>query len=262
MAEPLYDHAGITLFQADCLELLPQLRENFDAIITSPPYNLGNSSPVRGPKLGHYADDARSRGGAGKWDSAVVNHGYESFDDNLPHDEYAEQQTRLLKLCWGLLSERGAIFYNHKPRVLGTEALLPLELSHELPLRQIVVWARPGGMNCTPSSYMSTYEWILIFAKPAWRLRDRAASAVGDVWRMTPRSSEHPAPFPLELPSRIIETTGAKSVLDPYAGSGTTLLAAKNAGIRGLGVELERRYCDIAISRFAQASLPFHGIEP
>jgi DNA modification methylase len=54
---------------------------------------------------------------------------------------------------------------------------------------------------------------------------------------------------------RAIETSGARSVLDPFAGTGTTLYAAKVAGIRAVGVERDERYCEIAARRLAQDTL-------
>ena len=71
---------------------------------------------------------------------------------------------------------------------------------------------------------------------------------------------KHPAPFPESLPTRCIEATGAKSVLDPFAGSGTTLRAAASLGIKGVGIELERKFCDLAVSRLAQGALDFGGV--
>jgi hypothetical protein len=75
------------------------------------------------------------------------------------------------------------------------------------------------------------------------------AAGLGDVWRMHQAPSRHPAPFPVDLPARAIETTSPKLVLDPYAGSGTTLLAARSAGVRSIGIEMSPRYCQMAAER-------------
>lgn len=81
---------------------------------------------------------------------------------------------------------------------------------------------------------------------------------MGDVWP-TPiaRVDGHPAPFDKSIPGRCIEATGATTVLDPFAGSGTTLVAAKEAGVSAIGVELEERYCEIAARRLSQGVLDF-----
>jgi DNA modification methylase len=79
---------------------------------------------------------------------------------------------------------------------------------------------------------------------------------MGDVWRLgMARGTGHPAPFPVALPARCIEATGARSVLDPFSGAGTTLRAAKDAGIRGTGIERRVRFCDLTVGRLAQESL-------
>jgi modification methylase len=130
--------------------------------------------------------------------------------------------------------------------VLGGEVLLPLVYNPDLPLRQIVIWARAGGINCTGTFYVPTHEWICIFAKPAFRLRSKGASGVGDVWYFPQEPSDHPAPFPLALAKRAIETVMPQIVLDPFAGRGTTLKAAKNLGIKSIGVEIEERFCEMA----------------
>jgi hypothetical protein len=127
-----------------------------------------------------------------------------------------------------------------------------------LPLRQIIIWARAGGVNFAPTHYVPTHEWIMIYAKDAWRLKSKAASGVSDVWRI-PQDSDnpHPAPFPIGLPARAIETTAPRLVLDPFAGSGTTLRAAKSAGVRSIGIEISEAYCEMAAKRLSQKAFDF-----
>jgi modification methylase len=254
--KPYYEdsESGIAIYHGDCLDVLPTLGSDFDLVFTSPPYNLG-SSPW--PHLGHWRP-GNSPGGGGKWpgggdgSTGIV---YENHADTMPWAEYVQWQRTTLEHCWSLLSDTGAIFYNHKPRSIGGRLWMPLELNPDLPLRQIIVWARSGGLNLTPTAYVPSHEWIMILAKPGWRLRDRGASGVGDVWRFNQESSTHPAPFPLGLPARAIETAGPKLVLDPFMGSGTTLRAAKDAGVRAVGIEKSERYCEMAAKRLSQGVL-------
>jgi site-specific DNA-methyltransferase (adenine-specific) len=71
------------------------------------------------------------------------------------------------------------------------------------------------------------------------------------------RDNPHPAPFPIDLPRRALGSiaSGVDVVLDPFAGSGTALRAAKDFGIKSVGIELNPTYCEWAARRLAQAVL-------
>jgi site-specific DNA-methyltransferase (adenine-specific) len=255
---PYYQDEAVCIYHADCREVLPTLPSgSIDLVVTSPPYNLGVTTGGGFP-IGHYAVDApmAKRGGQGKWPGAALANGYEDYDDAMPPAEYEMWQRETLSALWRLLNEHGAIYYNHKPRVQGGLLWTPLALNPGLPVRQIVIWARAGGINFSPVFYVPTHEWIVVFARPEFRLRSKGASGAGDVWSIPQESNtKHPAPFPERLPLTAIETTGAKLILDPFMGSGTTLVAAKRLGRKAIGIERERKYCDLAIERLAQGSL-------
>lgn len=263
---------SIRLFLADCLDVLPQLEAgSVDCVITSPKYNLGNTTGGGFPPVGHYdpAGGYGGRGGGGKWRRASmaggIGHGYsEGDDDNMPHDEYVDWQKTFLVAAWNTLSDDGAIFYNHKPRVMAGRVVTPLEyVPAELPVRQIVIWARAGGINFSPSFYVPTHEWIVVIARDAFRLKSKGASGVGDVWRIPQEANpDHPAPFPLDLPLTIIETTEKRTYCDPHLGSGTTGVACIRTGRRFIGIEREPKYFEIAVKRI-EAELSRHPlIEP
>lgn len=245
--KPYYDENGITIYHGDCREVLPQL-EAVDLVLTSPPYNLREGQEHKGGlRVGHSGS---------QWARGHIAHGYESYGDNLPYPEYIHWQHEILRLCWDRLTPTGAIFYNHKPRIVRGELRLPPAMSVGLPLRQIVTWDRGGGFNCTQSGYMPVVEWLIVLAKEGFRLRDKSASAVGDCWRISPElNTPHPAPFPLKLATQVLSTTAASIVLDPFAGSGTTLLAAQRLGINAIGIEISEVYCELAAKRLSQASL-------
>jgi modification methylase len=252
---------GVTLYLGDCREILPTLGK-VDAVVTSPPYNLGNTSGGGFPakKMGHYSPDAgmSNRGGQGKWSRASaaggLAHGYGTHDDAMPHADYVAWQKDIVSLCWAQLNESGAIFYNHKPRVLDGLLVTPFTYLPALPIRQVVIWARAGGINFSPAFYCPTHEWIVIIAKPAFRLRDKAASGAGDVWYIPQEANaDHPAPYPLQLPLNVLKTTSAQSVLDPFMGSGTTGVAAVKMGRKFIGIEIDQRYYDIACRRVSDA---------
>lgn len=253
MTAPYYDEGGVTIYHGDCEEVLPTLGL-VDMVFTSPPYNLGNA----GETFGHYADDAgmRHRGGGGKWTGGALANGYDGHDDTMPLLQYESWQRRILKLCWAQITQSGAIFYNHKPRVQAGTLWTPQRCNPDLPLRQIVTWARAGGVNFAPTHYMPTYEWVFIYAKADWRLKSKAASGLGDVWYVPQESNtDHPCPFPVALPARALESAAPASVLDPFVGSGSTLRAAKDRGIPAIGIDKSERYCEIAANRVSQEVL-------
>jgi site-specific DNA-methyltransferase (adenine-specific) len=231
--------------------------ESIDLIFTSPPYNMGNTS---GGGLSqyksHYSTDTKmsKRGGNGKWAKCALAGGYDEHEDAMPHDEYIAWQKSVLNECWRLLTPTGAIYYNHKTRIFNGEAVTPLAYNPGLPLRQIIIWARSGGINFSPAFYLPTHEWILIFAKPNFRLKSKGASGVGDVWSITQESNNpHPAPFPVELPRRALETTSAGRVLDPFCGSGTTGVACVLENRDFIGIEISEHYANIARARILRA---------
>jgi modification methylase len=240
---------GTTLYRADCMSIISTLPA-VDLVVTSPPYNLGAAPWAR---LGHWKPGNKAgSGGRAKWKDGASGDGveYGAHEDTLPWDQYVAWQRALLSALWERLTAGGAIFYNHKPRVIGTKLWTPLELlPPEVELRQVIVWARPGGMNYNLTGFVPTHEWIMVLAKPDFRLRSRGVSGLGDVWSMRPEKNKHPAPFPIELPAKAIEATNAQVILDPFMGSGTTGIAAARASRKFIGIEIEQSYFDLAHSR-------------
>ena len=240
-----------TLYQGDCLEIMPTLGK-VDVVFTSPPYNMHGNG---GTTMGHATS---------KWKGNALKDGYLSHSDDMPQSEYEDWQKTILDGCWNILSEAGAIFYNHKPRPRNKEIWLPTVIHKELPLRQIIIWKRNGGINFSPSFFVPTHEWILLFAKPRFSLKSRAASGVGDVWEIPfETNTPHPAPFPVRLPQTAIEVTTAETILDPFMGSGTTGVACAKLGRKFIGIELEPKYFDIACDRIQKAyDQPDMFVEP
>ncbi len=231
----------VTIYSGDCLDTMRRMPTgSVDLVFTSPPYNLGRSS------------DGKVRGAAssGKWKGMDLSNGYASYDDARDPAGYIEWQKDMLRECWRLLADDGAIYYNHKPRVQNGVLQTPLDLNPGLPVRQIVIWDRGSGFNFNQSFYLPCHEWIVIFAKPGFRLRSKAASGMKDVWKVKhERNNSHPAPFPVELAKRVIETTSAKIILDPFMGSGSTGVAALQCDRKFIGIEIDHGYCMDAASR-------------
>ena len=79
------------------------------------------------------------------------------------------------------------------------------------------------------------------------------------VKNVSEEKTEHPCQIPEAVMSKAIRITPCAFVVDPFSGSGTTLRAAKDAGVRAIGIELNERYCEIAAKRLAQESFNFAG---
>lgn len=209
-----------------------------DLVVTSPPYNLKNST-------GNGMKDGRG----GKWANAALQNGYHNYDDCMPHEEYSAWQKECLREMFRLIPDDGAIFYNHKWRVQAGRLQDRQDIVNGFPIRQIIIWKRKGGLNFNAGYYLPTYEVIYLIAKPEFKLVPKA-NAHGDVWEFTQEmKNEHPAPYPVSLIERIISSTRAKMVLDPFMGSGTTAIAAINHKRDYIGIDISEQYCEMARRR-------------
>jgi site-specific DNA-methyltransferase (adenine-specific) len=207
-----------------------------DLVVTSPPYNLKNST-----------GNGMKNGRGGKWSNAALMNGYSDYDDNMPYHEYVQWQRACLTQMLRVISDEGAIFYNHKWRVQGGLLQDRHEIVSDFPVRQIIIWKRKGGINFNPGYFLPTYEVIYLIAK--FKLVKKA-NAHGDIWEFGQEmKNKHPAPFPVALIERILSSTHAKIVLDPFMGSGTTALAAKNLDRQFIGIDISSEYCDMARER-------------
>ncbi len=242
-AGPYFADDLVTLIHGDCLGVMAAMEdESFDIVVTSPPYNMGLVPGGNG--RGMYRPGASNK--AGRFRDGY--HG--SNDDAMPYDQYCAWQRTVLAECWRVA--RLGVFYNHRPRVEHGVLRDPLDGEYGLPLRQRIILDRGTGIDVNERNFCTRGEYLLLFAKPEFRLVSHSASGMGDVWRIGIETGVlwHPAPFKVDLPARCIEATGARSVLDPFAGSGSTLLAARNAGISGTGIDNCKPYCRRAVQRY------------
>ncbi|MEI8389630.1 MAG: site-specific DNA-methyltransferase [bacterium] len=211
---------------------------SIDLVITSPPYNLKNSTG-NGMKCGN----------GGKWANAALINGYSEHGDCMPHEEYVEWQRACLAEMYRIIPDNGAIFYNHKWRVQAGLLQDRQDIVSGFPVRQIIIWRRKGGINFNPGYFLPTYEVIYMIAKPDFRLSSKA-NAYGDVWEFNQElKNPHPAPFPVQLIDRIISSTNVKTILDPFMGSGTTAIAALNLNRQYVGIEISKDYIELANQR-------------
>jgi site-specific DNA-methyltransferase (adenine-specific) len=225
---PYYEHAGITIYHADCRDVFSFVQA--DALVTDPPYgiNLGACSGTGG------------------------NHG-------MLHDAYASYDDSYENFV-------GVIV----PRLCAAMAVVTRSLVwtgphiHEQPKPDAI-----GGVYCPAGA--GRHGWgfkqflpvLLYGAAPDLHLGAKVPTVIRSQELPDKISKLHPVPKPLgwmrwsiKLASREGET-----ILDPFMGSGTTLRAAKDLGRRAIGIDIEERYCELAVKRLSQEVL-FGAPEP
>ncbi len=233
-----------TLIVGDALEILRTLPDDlFDVTVTSPPYNKGE----------------RDRG----WlvDRVV----YDAATDRQDEEAYQEEQIAVLNEIYRVTQPGGSLFYNHKIRWSRGRLIHPCEWVSRSRwiVRQEIIWYRKIAANLRGWRFWQVDERIYWLYKPRFpgdtigaELNSRHA-LLTSVWEIRPeRDPRHPNPFPIELPVRCIYSVlddRKGIVLDPYAGIGTTLVAAKLLGHDFLGIDVSETYIAIARERLESA---------
>ena len=219
------------LINDDCLKVLPTLEESsVDLIITSPPYNLGNN---------HHTGNKQ----------------HKAYNDNLPEAEYQEQQLQFLNECFKLLKETGSLIYNHKNRIRKGRQLSPYEwiFKSNFVVKQEIVWVNRSQNFDKMRFYPFTERLYWLTKKPETKLFN--AINHYDVfdwkeWKPVGTKGNHTRAFPEKMVEDILKCfPNAEIVLDPYMGSGTTGVAAKNLNREFIGIELDKTYFDMAQTR-------------
>jgi len=171
------------------------------------------------------------------------------YSDSEAEDKYQQWQNDCLIEMYRVAKVGASLFYNHKVRGKRGTIIHPMDwLRNERnpwTLRQEIVWDRGSTHNHCPSLFWPEDERIYWMTKGTPRLPDRPIG-IPSVWRFhgPVAGTWHPAPFPPELPRRCIEAVGREGivVLDPFAGSGTTLKVALEYGYDAIGVDISVDY--------------------
>lgn len=225
----------------DALRVLREIpSEIIDMGVTSPPYNKGEN------KKG--------------W--LVKNVKYKDSTDKLPEDEYQENQIEVLNELFRITKPGGSFFYNHKLRWERGFMLHPMDWLRNTnwTLRQEIIWDRLIAANIRGWRFWQVEERIYWLYKPVDKhyigqeLKPKHA-LLTSIWRFPPeQNNPHPAPFPLALPARAIYSIMDDNkgiIIDPFCGSGTTLVAAKLLGHDYIGIDVSKEYADFAETRIA-----------
>lgn len=235
----------LAIYQGDALETLRQMpAESVHCVVTSPPYNtLGSRMPPVATGM-HKSN---------KWVSKVAATGYA---DDMNEEDYSRWLAEVSGLLYRVVRRGGSFFFNHKVRYRDSTPIHPYDLVRQFSrwyLRQEIVWDRCGAFAFNSRMYAPSDERIYWLTKGTDYTWNQAAASLMTVWRISPLSGidGHPCPFPEELVRRCLAgvTSPSDTVLDPFLGSGTTLLVAQRLGRSGVGIELSADYCRLAAKR-------------
>ena len=228
------------IIHGDCLEVMRALpSKSIDIVITSPPYNLLNST----------GNGLKINTNCGKWKNAAIKEGYNQYNDNMPYNEYVAWQKECVAEMVRIIKDDGAIFYNNKNRVQNGLMQDRGEIVRDFPLRQVITWKRKGAINFNAGYFLPTTEQIYLICPKAFKLA-KGANKFTDVWDIAQEmNNPHPAPFPEELIDRIVQSTTGKIILDPFGGSGTTAVSDKKYGRDFIIIEQSQHYCELAEAR-------------
>lgn len=220
--KPYYDHGGITIYHGDCRDVLPIIA-SADLVLTDPPYGIAlntDNSRFSGGTAGNMAKRGNGVGTAG---GAPIANDSEPFDPSFLLGVGAAQ------IIWG--------WHNFPDK---------------LPRGACLVWLK---------RYDEAFGSFLSDAETAWMSKGHGVYCRRDLSNNAIATRRvHPTQKPESLMNWCLGFfPDANTVADPFMGSGTTLVAAKAAGRRAIGGELEERYCEIAAKRLAQGVL-FGGV--
>lgn len=248
MITPYYKSAdrSFYLLNGDCFELLPQFNFKFDMIFADPPYFLSNGGiSVQSGKIVSV--------NKGEWDKATTSQDMHDFNH------------KWLSLCREKLKENGTIWISGTYHNIFSVANALTDLNYKI--LNMVTWAKtnpPPNISCRYFTYSTEF---IIWARKSQKVphyynydlmkRINEGKQMTDVWRLPAISpwektcGKHPTQKPLSLLTRIIlsSTQDSSWVLDPFAGSSTTGIAANLVGRRYLGIERESDFLRMGKNR-------------
>jgi|SRR5581483_7643663 len=244
--EPFFASDKVWIYHDDILTTEAIAPASVDLIVTSPPYNVDIQ--------------------------------YNSHDDQMTYDDYLEFTKDWLGKCFSLVKEDGRLCLNipldkNKGGQQSVSAdVTTIAKSIGWKYHSTIIWneqnisrrtAWGSWLSASAPFVIAPVEVIVVLYKSRWKrmakgtsdiARDEFMGWTNGVWNFGGESKKkigHPAPFPIELPRRCIKLFSYRedTVLDPFLGSGTTLLACVETGRNGIGVEKDKHYCQLAKRR-------------
>ncbi|HUT96207.1 MAG TPA: transcriptional repressor LexA [Candidatus Paceibacterota bacterium] len=249
--KPYFKKDNISIYKDDILKINSIPNNSVDLIITSPPYNVDIC--------------------------------YGSNNDNLIYNDYLEFTRKWIKKCFDLAKNEGRFLLNIPldknkggQKSVGAD-ITKIAKDIGWKYHSTIIWNEGNISRRTAwGSYMSAsapyviapVELILVLYKDSWKktggskkndiTKQEFMDWTNGIWTFPGQSKKgaggHPAPFPVELPKRCIKLFSFidDTVLDPFLGSGSTLIAAYLHNRKGIGIDIDKNYCDIAVNRLQQ----------
>jgi site-specific DNA-methyltransferase (adenine-specific) len=245
--EPYFSTEKIKIYNADILKINTIDENSIDLIVTSPPYNV----------------DIK----------------YNSHNDCMSYDDYLEFTYEWLKKCFNFLKDDGRMCLNipldknkgGQQSVCADVTVIAKKIGYKY--HSTIIWneqnisrrtAWGSWLSATAPYVIAPVEVILVLYKKEWK--KKSGSNISDitkkefiewtngVWTFCGESKKrigHPAPFPVELPRRCIKLFSFinDTILDPFMGSGSTLIACLQTSRFGIGIDIDKKYCELAKNR-------------
>jgi len=231
MIKPYYQDEQAIIYNGNCLEVIQQFGDkSFDLVLTDPPYNQ--------------------------------KYHYDIYNDDLDPREYRDL---LQKVFVG----RKCVIIHYPEKTIKILATLNIGKLEEVVAwvynsnttkqhRLITWWNCKPDFRKIPQKYKNpTDKRIKKRIKENKKARGYDWWQINQVKNVSKGKNSHSCPIPIEVAERIIKSTTNENslILDPFMGSGTTLVAAKKLGRKAVGIEISEKYCEIAKKRLAQIKL-------
>src|SRR3989338_1707294 len=247
ISKPYYHNDFIWIYNDDILNLNSIENKSIDLIVTSPPYN--------------------------------VNILYNSHNDTMSYDDYLSFTKKWLERCYDFLKDDGRFCLNipldknkgGQQSVCAYITTIAKEIGFKY--HSTIVWneqnisrrtAWGSWLSASAPYVIAPVEVIVVLYKKEWKKMSGSRKSdvtkkefmewTNGVWNFSGESKKrigHPAPFPVELPRRCIKLFSfvGDTILDPFLGSGSTLLACLRTERKGIGIEIDKKYCELAKNR-------------
>jgi site-specific DNA-methyltransferase (adenine-specific) len=238
---PYYDEDGITIYHADCFDILHDLSD-IGAVITDPPYSSG----------GAFRGDRALQTSVKYANSDTAAYRPEFAGDTRDQRSFLAWSTLWLNACRNAAIPGAVLcsFIDWRQLPVLTDAVQ----AGGWTWRNLATWWKPGT-RMQKGRFSASAEYV-VYATNGPVLE--GGESPQNVFRCNiDKERDHIAQKPRDVMRWVLQVVPPGGViLDPFMGSGSTLHAAKDLGFKAIGIDVDERYCEIAVARLAQGVLP------